>query len=84
MTEIRMAELHDVDGFEELYIESMLAWVAKSDRRPRLRIFNTPFHGQRVPQIRLREYVTRIMQYGNCSPVCYTVAFALMRRLADR
>lgn len=76
--------VHELDAFREVLIAGLIGWVQKSERRPRLRLFSTAFHGKRVPPVKLPDYLDRIMRYANCSPVCYSIAFVIMRKLAER
>mmetsp|Transcript_4550 Transcript_4550/g.13775 ORF Transcript_4550/g.13775 Transcript_4550/m.13775 type:complete len:214 (+) Transcript_4550:100-741(+) len=79
-----MTYLHENEGFEQVFADGLEAWVQRSERRPRLRLFQTRFHGRKAPPIKLRDYVRRIMRYSSCSSVCYSIAYALMLRLANR
>ncbi|KAJ8902281.1 hypothetical protein NDN08_006688 [Rhodosorus marinus] len=84
MEDVRGVSLHELEDFESVLTAGVLAWVRKSERRPRLRVFSSECHGKRLPPIKLEDYVARIMKYSNCSPVCFSVAIALMRRLASK
>mmetsp|Transcript_3235 Transcript_3235/g.9877 ORF Transcript_3235/g.9877 Transcript_3235/m.9877 type:complete len:221 (+) Transcript_3235:135-797(+) len=77
-------ELFEFEGFEQLLAHGVAAWVKKADRRPRLRIFSSEFHDKCAPPLKLTSFICRIVKYAECSPVCFLVAFALMKRLAAR
>ena len=40
------------------------------------------FHGHRIPQISMRDYVMRISTYSKCSNICCVMAYSYMQRLA--
>ena len=40
------------------------------------------FHGHRIPQISMRDYVMRISKYSKCSNICCVMAYSYMQRLA--
>ena len=42
----------------------------------------SPFHGHRIPQISIGDYVMRISKYSKCSNICCVMAFSYMQRLA--
>ncbi len=42
----------------------------------------SPFHGHRIPQISMGDYVMRISKYSKCSNICCVMAYSYMQRLA--
>lgn len=55
----------------------------QGDGSPAQQQQRTPFHGIRLPPIRIAAYLQRIAKYAKCSPVCFVMAETYLERLAE-
>ncbi|CAK9168041.1 unnamed protein product [Ilex paraguariensis] len=53
-------------------------------RISRMKDVITIFHGSKVPDLSIRQYIERIFKYTICSPSCFVVAYIYMERVLQQ
>jgi len=68
-------------------LQSLLSADASFERpttaepeNPRTSLVRNQFHSSQPPKIHISDYVDRLERYLNCSPECFIIAIALIRR----
>ncbi|KAL9248099.1 hypothetical protein vseg_021459 [Gypsophila vaccaria] len=53
-------------------------------RRSKTKQSVTIYHGTKAPTMSIRQYLSRVFEYSNCSPSCYVVAYVYMERFIQQ
>ncbi|KAK9689197.1 hypothetical protein RND81_09G042600 [Saponaria officinalis] len=65
-------------------LERKIQTNEKMLRRSRTKERVTIYHGTRPPTLSIRQYLSRVFEYSNCSPSCFVVGYIYMEKFIQQ